>query len=87
MFFLPTTVYFRFVRKIALYGNGAKDTVKGGTGSRDVNSREVVCIEDGLMAAGFEVTNHKGLEECSRKLPFAMCFDAIARQRELSGNA
>ena len=52
-------------RKIALYGNGARDTVKGGTGSGDVNSREVVCIEEGLTLAGFEVTTHNRLKEYS----------------------
>lgn len=55
-------------RKIALFGNGAKDTVKGGTGSGDVNSREVICIEDGLKAAGFEITTHERLEKYSKKL-------------------
>ena len=41
--------------KIALYGNGARRTVKGGTGSGDVNSREVVNVEQGLEAAGFTI--------------------------------
>ena len=41
--------------KIALYGNGARRTVKGGTGSGDVNSRSVVNIEQGLEAAGFTI--------------------------------
>ena len=34
--------------KIALYGAGARHTIKGGTGSGDVNSREVINIEQGL---------------------------------------
>ena len=34
--------------KIALYGNGARRTIKGGTGSGDVNSRKTVNIEQGL---------------------------------------
>lgn len=42
--------------KIALYGNGARHTVKGGTGSGDVNSRKVVTIEEGIEDAGFEIT-------------------------------
>ena len=41
--------------KIALYGNGARRTVKGGTGSGDVNSRSVVNVEQGLEAAGFTI--------------------------------
>ena len=42
-------------RKIALYGAGARHTVKGGTGSGDVQERYSVSIEDGLKAAGFEL--------------------------------
>lgn len=36
---------------IALFGNGARLTVKGGTGSGDVNSRFVVNVESGLEEA------------------------------------
>ncbi len=42
-------------KRIALYGNGARRTVKGGTGSGDVNSRSVTSVEQGLEAAGFTV--------------------------------
>lgn len=42
--------------KIALYGNGARSTVKGGTGSGDVNSRFIVNVEQGLKEAGFQIT-------------------------------
>ena len=48
--------------KIALYGNGARATVKGGTGSGEVNSRFVVNIEEGLEAAGFTVTTKAWLD-------------------------
>ena len=41
---------------VALFGNGARNTVRGGTGSGDVNSENVVTIEDGLRDAGFTVT-------------------------------
>ncbi len=47
---------------IALYGNGARATVKGGTGSGDVNSRSVVNIEQGLEEAGYAVTTKGWLE-------------------------
>lgn len=42
--------------RIALYGAGARHTVKGGTGSGDVNSRFVINVEDGLRDAGVEIT-------------------------------
>ncbi len=75
-------------RKIALFGNGAKDTVKGGTGSGDVNSREVICIEDGLKAAGFEITTHDRLEKYSKKLVESKAsymeeIEAMAREKNV----
>ncbi len=42
--------------KVALYGNGARATIKGGTGSGDVNTRNNVNIEQGFQNAGIEVT-------------------------------
>ena len=42
---------------IAAFGSGVRDTVKGGTGSGEVNSRYFVYIEQGLMDAGFTITN------------------------------
>ncbi len=48
--------------KIALYGNGARHMIKGGTGSGDVNSRYIANIEDGLKEAGFAVTSTSWLD-------------------------
>lgn len=53
--------------KLALYGNGARQTVKGGTGSGDVNSRSVVNIEDGLKQAGYEITTMGWLNRFTEK--------------------
>ncbi|MQS88838.1 glycoside hydrolase family 3 C-terminal domain-containing protein [Companilactobacillus mishanensis] len=44
-------------KKVALYGSGAFETYKGGTGSGDVNQRSVVSILDGLEKHGFEVSS------------------------------
>jgi len=52
--------------KIALFGNGARWTVKGGTGSGDVNSRFVVNVEKGLEEAGFTVTTKSWLDRYDR---------------------
>lgn len=49
--------------KIALYGKGADRTVKGGTGSGDVNERESVSIYQGLLNVGFEVVSKEWIEE------------------------
>lgn len=40
---------------IALYGSGARMTVKGGRGSGEVRNRYSVNIEEGLEAAGFSI--------------------------------
>ena len=48
--------------RIALFGGGAVCTVKGGTGSGDVNEREVVSIYRGLKDAGFVFSNEEWLE-------------------------
>lgn len=42
--------------KLGLYGAGSVMTIKGGTGSGDVNERDCVNIWQGLENAGFEVT-------------------------------
>jgi beta-glucosidase len=48
---------------IALYGAGAATTIKGGTGSGEVNERYSVTIEQGLKNAGFTVTTDPWLRE------------------------
>ncbi len=48
--------------KIAVYGSGARKTIKGGTGSGEVNGRVFVNVEQGLNDAGFTVTSGKWLD-------------------------
>lgn len=48
--------------KLALYGPGASNPIKGGTGSGDVNEREVVNICDGLKQAGYEITTEEWID-------------------------
>lgn len=52
--------------KVALYGNGARKTIKGGTGSGDVNSRFYVTVETGLQKAGFFITTDRWLDAYDR---------------------
>ena len=47
--------------KIAAYGSGVRRTIKGGTGSGEVNSRYFVNVEQGLKDAGFTVTTEAWL--------------------------
>ena len=49
--------------KIAVYGVGATNTIKGGSGSGEVNERYSVSILDGLRFAGYNVVNASELEE------------------------
>ena len=50
------------IGKLALYGSGARHTVKGGTGSGEVNSHYFITIEQALTAAGFEITTGAWLD-------------------------
>ncbi len=56
---------------LALYGSGARRTVKGGTGSGEVNSRYFVTAEAGLEAAGFTLTTGEWLDGYDRIYPAA----------------
>lgn len=47
--------------KLALYGSGARQTIRGGTGSGDVNTRSDVTIEQGLERAGFQIVTKNWL--------------------------
>ncbi|MBO4418667.1 MAG: glycoside hydrolase family 3 C-terminal domain-containing protein [Oscillospiraceae bacterium] len=51
--------------KLALYGSGARQTLKGGTGSGEVNTRSFVTAEAGLEAAGFQITSKNWLDHYS----------------------
>lgn len=47
---------------LALFGNGARNTIRGGTGSGNVYSKTVVGIEDGLKKNGFRITSTAWLD-------------------------
>ena len=48
---------------VALYGVGASHTIKGGTGSGDVNERSSVSIYEGMRNAGFVITNEAWIRD------------------------
>lgn len=48
---------------VSLYGAGAGQTVKGGTGSGDVNERESVTIWQGMKEAGYVIANEEWLRD------------------------
>ena len=47
---------------LAAYGSGVRRTVKGGTGSGEVNSRFCITVEQGLRDAGFTLTTEAWLD-------------------------
>ena len=51
------TLPIRNPGRIAIFGNGARHTVKGGGGSGEVNTRSNVNFCDGLAEAGFEIAS------------------------------
>ena len=56
---------------LVLCGSGARRTVKGGTGSGEVNSRHSVTAEEGLEAAGFRITSKSWLDRYGEIWPEA----------------
>ena len=72
--------------RIAVYGNGARHTVRGGGGSGEVNTRNNVSICDGLANAGFEITSkgwldrYDGIYDSSRKA-YMDKVESTARER------
>ena len=52
---------------VALLGGGAQYTVKGGTGSGDVNERERVSILQGLQDAGLGISSLDWLRDSDRR--------------------
>lgn len=72
-------------RKIALYGSGARLTVKGGSGSGDVHERYSVTVEQGLLNAGFTLATTGWLDRAERQYREALDvwrteIDAIAKR-------
>ncbi len=50
-------------KKVALYGPGASMTIKGGTGSGEVNERHSVTILEGLKDRGFQITTESWIRD------------------------
>ena len=67
-------------KKIALYGAGARMTVKGGTGSGAVRERFSVTIEQGLLNAGFEIASTPWLDRFDRF--YADTYETYRQEQE-----
>ena len=75
--------------KIALYGAGARETIKGGTGSGDVNVRHYVSVEEGLENAGFTVATKSWMEDykAAREAVIRDFYEGIAREAKELGKS
>ena len=52
--------------RLALYGAGAGYTIKGGSGSGEVNVRHTVTVLEGLTEAGFDILTHDWIDRYDR---------------------
>ncbi|MBR3366628.1 MAG: glycoside hydrolase family 3 C-terminal domain-containing protein [Lachnospiraceae bacterium] len=66
--------------RIALFGAGARMTVKGGTGSGVVRERYSVTIEQGLKSAGFTITSEAWLDRFDQF--YADTYEAYRAEQE-----
>jgi len=76
--------------KIAAYGAGLRYTIKGGTGSGEVNSKETFTIEQGLERAGFSIASKSWLDaydEVRRKAKKQFIKDLKAQAKAKHENA
>lgn len=81
------TLPFQGTGKLALYGSGARKTIKGGTGSGDVNVRHFVTVEEGLKNAGFEITTDSwmdGYDQAVAKAKAAF-YQSLRKEAEAAG--
>ena len=67
-------------KKVALYGPGASMTIKGGTGSGEVNERHSVTVLEGLQNRGFEVTTLDWIAEYERQ--FALAQEEYKKEKK-----
>lgn len=75
--------------KIALYGAGARETIKGGTGSGDVNVRHFTTVEEGLEKAGFTVTTKPWMDRYKeiRDAGIKSFYEGIAQEAKELGKS
>ncbi len=71
-------------QKIALYGPGASQTIKGGVGSGEVNERHAVSIWEGLLNRGFEVSTEAWLNDYELLYHRTVTAFAESRRKKVS---
>ncbi len=71
-------------KKVALYGPGASMTIKGGTGSGEVNERHSVTILEGLRNRGFTVTTENWIADFEKFYAEAEAAYKVEKRRRLN---
>lgn len=71
-------------KKVALYGSGVSRTIKGGTGSGEVNERHAVSILEGMRDRGFEISSGGWLEDYERDLARAQAEYKIEKRKRVN---
>lgn len=71
-------------KKIALYGPGASMTIKGGTGSGEVNERHSVTILEGLQNRGFEITTMEWIHSFEQGYQDALASYKIEKKKRVN---
>ena len=71
-------------KKVALYGRGASMTIKGGTGSGEVNERHSVTVLEGLQDRGFAITTMNWIRDF--ETGYQVAYDAYLEERKNSIN-
>ena len=71
-------------KKVAIYGPGAKRTIKGGTGSGEVNERHSVSILEGMEERGFEILSKQWIEDYERFYENAHAAYQIEKKKRIN---
>ncbi len=71
-------------KKVALYGPGASMTIKGGTGSGEVNERHSVTVLEGLEDHGFEIRTHGWIHDFEEAYQAALASYAEERKKRFN---
>ena len=77
------TLPFR-TKKVAVYGPGASMTIKGGTGSGEVNERHSVSILEGLESRGFEITTRAWIADFEKNYAEAEAAYKIEKKKRVN---
>ena len=71
-------------KKVALYGPGVSMTIKGGTGSGEVNERHSVTILEGMENRGFEVTTKNWIHRFESHYQEKLAEHEIQRRKQIN---